>query len=56
MPTFDLGANMEFKLKTGETIRGMLLKCDNESMTIWVYDPEGNKENEEKVFKNTEII
>jgi hypothetical protein len=55
LPSLDPGATMDFTLKTGEHIRGMLLNYDKESMTIHPYDSEDNFIGEERIFKNSEI-
>ena len=55
-PSLDPGSTMEFTLKTGEHIRGMLLSYDDESVTIHPYDSEDNFIGiDRRVFKNSEI-
>ena len=56
MPTVDLGADVEFKLKTGETIRGMLLDYDANSETVWVYNSDNKTEPKKVIFKRSEIV
>jgi hypothetical protein len=55
-PVPDLGATVEFTLKkTRETIRGMLRKYDNESMTIRPIDSEENFLDNERIIKFSEV-
>jgi hypothetical protein len=56
LPSLDPGSTMEFTLKTGEHIRGMLLAYDDESMVIHPYDSEGNFIGIDGItFKNSQI-
>lgn len=53
-PTYDLGGTMEFTLKSGEKIRGMLVGEDhlNHTFTLHLYDEEDGSDCGERVFPN----
>ena len=53
-PSIDLGANVGINLKTGETVRGMLLRYDIYSTTVQPCDAEGNFCGNERVIQNSE--
>jgi len=56
LPYPDPGAKIEISLKTGEAIRGMLLRYDEENITIQPFDSEDNFLGSERVINHSEIM